>query len=432
MVISSEEINKPVSNQQGFISKLLGSKSIRVFIIVCIGVLFLNEIDVYNLPFKSLMNTEMLSINEHKGVKAYRVGIAIELSDRKRDISEMSTMVLPSWKYVSSLATLNNTALKNHKLIGNIDIKQRMIPDLLIFCEYKACKYISNTHGCMMLTKINVKYNKKYILPQCYYHVLSKKYFSEVNDYNYPFITSLYFLRQKMFRSIYNYYDYIIRCDADSFITPLILIWKPKYDYAFGNGFMGTEFTEKRLEYVASTLNLTHNHVHSMQSSWYIKTKPNYIFESIINMTIDLTQYFYENEFIDEKCKIINNITKYGCDWPDWHRGVSSLYAQNLAINHVLSSLNITQKWVTTKLDGIATSNGEDKVNKIVQVHLLQDKHKHFGELEEMHCDLINKFSTEHFISLKKVEYSKNIKDYVKRILGHSIRDHCISLMFRR
>eukprot|EP01084_Bolivina_argentea_P079524 144245_1 len=409
----------------------------------------------------------------------YRNVIAVELSSRSKDVVELHTMLYPSWMYVKSLSHFSMKKLLKHQQIykRKMDVKIDLIPqhpikiDLIIFCEPKSCDKIPI--GCNSFNDLIVLHNNndldtfKQLSPMCFFYELDDNYSHKTLTTGYPFITSLYFLIESPFIDIISYYDYILRTDMDSVITPLSLIYIPKSNTInnktktkiklpakFSKSFMGTDFTDFRLEMLAKQLNLNHSHLHQMQSSWYVQSTR---FLQLAQYTVNLTLYLFNNEFTAEKCKEIDDLhykTKHNdtaqCGWADWHQGVSSLYGQNLAINHVFyndilefnKSYGIgVDQWQNIGMD--AEPLYSYRIRDILQMHLIESKGyilKQIAEINSLNelkslCQSKeqnpnnNRFGGIDFMDNKPVSTARHGKEYASRIIMHSLKESCSMFM---
>eukprot|EP01084_Bolivina_argentea_P146977 257226_1 len=407
----------------------------------------------------STLSYMSLITQEHNLIIKYaRTGILVELSTKSFHIAQLHAMLYPSWLYINSLSHLPIHKLIKHPQIqlDNTEITSVKL-DLIIFCEPAACNNLPI--GCYPLSELHDMHNTlnklqfKQMDSTCFYHNLDDQYEARsihktvqktANQTGYQFLPSLLFLIEQPCISIINYYDYILRMDVDTFMTPLSLVYIPNsHDIslagAFGDNFMGTEFTNARLEKVSKQLNLRHAGLHGMQSTWYVQSNK---FLDIAKYAINLTIHFYRNEFSD---KICINIKKYTngeieCKWADWYQPVSSLYGSNLAINHVLYDDIISYKdkynidvneWKTIKLD---CWNDNQLIIDTVQLHVVIYKHdilKRIALLRDMQ-QLSNLCSNYQPIKLRQfqpIEEAVTAFEYASRIVGHSLRDVCATIM---
>ncbi|KAH9106292.1 hypothetical protein AeMF1_018079 [Aphanomyces euteiches] len=153
-------------------------------------------------------------------------------------------------------------------------------------------------------------------------------------------------------------YDYILRTDLDTFLTPAFATWRPAV-MTVGQG--GYEFqgynTSAKLVRIAKSLNLTSAGLTNIGSTWYGPTK---LLQTCANLTVSLMQYLHDNEFTP-----LEKSEEYGIQgWPNWHHGVLSLYAGHLAINHCTHGYGVEKRG--DMLDVDTSSKG----STLVHAHL--------------------------------------------------------------
>mmetsp|Transcript_63809 Transcript_63809/g.180072 ORF Transcript_63809/g.180072 Transcript_63809/m.180072 type:complete len:268 (-) Transcript_63809:49-852(-) len=178
-------------------------------------------------------------------------------------------------------------------------------------------------------------------------------------------------------------YAYVLRSDVDALLMPGLRSWVPEHGSAVGRGYSGEPYTEARLKTIAKDLGLKHHGIHNMQSTFYIASTKAVAFS---RMLVNLTQYFFDHEFTAERCA---EVVRQGgaCKWPEWYRQVSSLYATDLAANHLLGEPYFDATQVTDRMDHCATGcwswdlhshgalNATTRAARdIAQVHLLSAK----------------------------------------------------------
>ncbi|ETO24929.1 hypothetical protein RFI_12228 [Reticulomyxa filosa] len=399
--------------------------SLTVFVHVLAHVVFSTYYEklAVEISNSTISSNSYIRLNAKKQeLKTYRTMIAVELSERNRDLNEFIVMMHASWKYVTSLLTLPQTQpLSNHPLVGVPDKGVRVLLDLIVFCEKAACSTVQG------LTECRVPLSKSFLMSHanhsdytsgmqtyCFWHELDSDYVHRSMRYHYRFLTSLQFLQEKPMIDILPFYDYIIRTDMDAVITPNALLWTPPHQYAFGNGYMGSTFTHERLEYIAKhKLHTRTCNVHGMQSTWYVHRNK---FLELVHWALNFTEYVHQNEFTETVCA--KEVLAHGhhCNWPDWHQGVSSLYGSELAINHVFcgnksSKVHLTNDWKSFFLDSIESN----EIRNTVQFHMLQMKHS----LLEMLEGFWNLQEIKHFCA----NYRRRRRQLLPDIKGKTLED---------
>jgi len=330
--------------------------------------------------------------------------VVTELADTKRHQAQFATMLYPSWEHINEL-----------------DIPKPLCDvDLLVFCEAGACKRIPQ--GCSFTSG---EHSGK----GCFFSALGSEYESQSG---YSFSTSLRFMATEQFANVVQDYDYVMRTDVDALLLPGIRSWIPN-TAAVGEGFMGTDFTHKRLEKVAKRLGLTHWGVHGMQSTFYVSSSKIVPFSK---MLVNLTEHFYNNEFHADMCKEVES-EGGTCAWSDWHIGVSSLYATDLAANHILGTRKFTRfikfdpTQVTRKLDHGSTYDFDTRAHsadKYAQAHLMDMKFD-WGLSMEIQAEAGDFCNTGRSIlecqDSLDVLHSPSVLDYVLGSMSKSLRKEC-------
>jgi len=315
-----------------------------------VKIVFANETNSINQAKEngeSLNKAESVTDNSDSEAirRQRRTIIAVEVAKTRKSPREFLTMIYASWSFVRS----------------QWNMFSRVRVDMWVACEVGVCEYLPI--DC-------VEFEDLYHIeiaqaPICVFHRLGGDYADKWRRLNYMFMTSLEFGMMEPFKSILPLYDYVLRADVDCFITPKINDWIPEMPSAIGWGYLGSGWTSGRLRKMAQKYNLTHRGVHHFQSTWYIQSDK---FLELITLTVDIVQKLLENEFSREICMTLQkeNNGKKRCAWPDWHRGVASLYASELALNHVFEDLNA--QWKSRLLD-VAVTHKTGLVEEIVCAH---------------------------------------------------------------
>ena len=239
------------------------------------------------LGYNGISISSSLSFVSHESdltIQYVRTAICVELSRLPIHITQLHAFLYSSWLFVNSLSNIPIIELIKHPQInlqiGDQKIIESVKLDLLIFCEPESCDKIPLT--CHPLEKLYHFHDTldpmefKKMDAWCYYYKLDDEYEDRAMEKgnSYRFLTSLLFLIEEPCISIINYYDYVLRSDVDTFLTPLSLVWIPKSINnnipllgAFGDNYMGSNFTDMRLEHVANKLNLRHAGLYQTQRS---------------------------------------------------------------------------------------------------------------------------------------------------------------------
>ena len=289
--------------------------------------------------------------------------VVMQLAEPK--IHHYETFVKPSWN-----------RLEFHPETSNV------LPDLFIACHPNACNTLDE--NCREIGSNNVTIetfeNRQEHELLCFYAAVPEK-----EDESYVFAHSLNFLQMEPFNSIFNlnYYNYILRSDADAIFFPGLLNVRPTGDGWIGSGYSGTELTPHLVSRFAKRFlpdlgpPLRPNETTpSMQSTFYVhKSK----FRQFVAVLLNATKILHEKAFTKEVCDEIKNLTiaqqlhpgeTNFCRWSFWHHGVSSLYGTRVAVDHVLENVTVSKS-----LDAMVSVLDRLDISTTIQSHLLELKH---------------------------------------------------------
>ncbi len=146
-------------------------------------------------------------------------------------------------------------------------------------------------------------------------------------------------------------YEFILRTDTDTLLTEK---WNNFYPENFTvglGGYNNDAATNERIKVVAQNHGLfgQNEHIKNLGSTWYGKSKD--ILE-VSTLATSLTSYFLNNEFKGDEGS-----------WPGYYKGVSTLYASEIAINHLIKTIDKD----VINLDFPSTSS--DRVIDHVHIH---------------------------------------------------------------
>ncbi|OQS07655.1 hypothetical protein THRCLA_00350 [Thraustotheca clavata] len=152
-------------------------------------------------------------------------------------------------------------------------------------------------------------------------------------------------------------YDWILRTDIDTFLTPAFSTWKPD-KLAVGRGEYCYDGTAERLARISLDLNLTKATIDNVGSTWYGPAK---VLKECAKLSVSIMFYLRDHEFTErEKSKEYGNK-----GWPNWHYGVLSMYSGQIAINHCTRNIGFEKR--TDQLD-VASSSDESSL-KHAHIH---------------------------------------------------------------
>lgn len=153
----------------------------------------------------------------------------------------------------------------------------------------------------------------------------------------YGFINSIACLNGRS-SDILTRYDEVLKSDVDVFLTPAWNDFRPK-KFTCGQGFYAnSEEVRDRIKQVADHFARNHYGRHNLGSTFYGKTMD---VRLVCAMATVLCEWFIEVEFKNQPGA-----------WPGWYRGVASMYATEIALNHWVPDLD----GPSPLLDGHSTS----------------------------------------------------------------------------
>eukprot|EP00462_Mataza_sp_D1_P001024 CAMPEP_0175091448 /NCGR_PEP_ID=MMETSP0086_2-20121207/1906_1 /TAXON_ID=136419 /ORGANISM="Unknown Unknown, Strain D1" /LENGTH=452 /DNA_ID=CAMNT_0016364187 /DNA_START=532 /DNA_END=1887 /DNA_ORIENTATION=- len=313
-----------------------------------------------------------------------RTALVTALSPKPVHLQQFFAFMHPTWVYQTSQAqrlwrTKDQLAPETKSLSDEL----RVILDLVVFCEEGTCESFPIT--CQLISaQDDWPVEQKDESSRCVFVPLTNYTKTE-----YRFLSSLNFLittdfRRRIVES--NIYDYVLRADTDTLVGPGSSSWVPPGNGSVGYGFSGDttdNITGVLLRKTAAELGLTHRGLLNMQSTFYLRVECINQFSALL---VNLTQWMFEHSFTEDACArweaefsplLVDE--EVVCEWPRWHKAITSLYATNLAFNHLIASPSGLAEEVTMRLDyDDWRSEAKNKFGfaGVVLVHLLYSKHK--------------------------------------------------------
>lgn len=143
-------------------------------------------------------------------------------------------------------------------------------------------------------------------------------------------------------------YTHILRTDVDCFITPAWNQFSPE-TFVYGRGgYSNDDDTRQRLRSIAAQYGLAHRGSTSIGSTWY---GPTALVRRVCAFSEMLTKHLLTHHFASDEGK-----------WPGWYRGVSLLYAGEIAVNHCAPEAQRSEF-----LDAFSTSR--EPVSRYAHIH---------------------------------------------------------------
>lgn len=167
-------------------------------------------------------------------------------------------------------------------------------------------------------------------------------------------------------------YDYLFRCDEDSFLAPYLGQWHSETFQAGSATYILEQvpITQNRLDTIAKRHHLVNQGLVNIGASWYGNTKT---MKECAKLSIEMMYYMYEYEFTPYE-----RSTQIGTrNWADWHFGILTLYSGHLAINHctrgqaVQIHSSLLGDKISSFLDAESTSDAD--INRTIHVHCWGD-----------------------------------------------------------
>ncbi|RHY81714.1 hypothetical protein DYB31_002133 [Aphanomyces astaci] len=148
------------------------------------------------------------------------------------------------------------------------------------------------------------------------------------------------------------HYDWLLRTDLDTFLTPAFSTWQPLKMTVGMGGYSFSETNAARLARISGDLGLHDSHLNNIGSTWY---GPADLVRTCAQLAVTTMQYLHEHEFTAQE-----KSHEYGIQgWPEWHHGVLTLYAGHIAINHCTKDAGVVKDdvnldYATTSTDAVA------------------------------------------------------------------------------
>lgn len=120
-------------------------------------------------------------------------------------------------------------------------------------------------------------------------------------------------------------YRQLLKTDVDTFVTPAWTTFMPSGFLCGRGAYVHSQDVRDRLLRLAADMGLTHRGWHNLGST--LLGPPARVRE-VCALATRITEHLLETEFRHDPGR-----------WPEWFRGVSSMYATELALNHLVPDL---------------------------------------------------------------------------------------------
>ena len=266
-----------------------------------------------------------------------------------------ATMLHASWKYVVS----QNEWAKNQI--------EGMKVDLVVYFDEKfdSGKIPNDCAEISSPKSIDLRQPSR-----CYRRVVS------ATNHAYNYMNGFAYLQDSELPEILSKYHYVLRSDADCFITPSFLKFKlkPAVEIAFNGWCYHGEFAGKMLKKLAKELDWKRQSTfESAGSAWYMKSDK---FIGLSQKTLFATQYVFENGWNITKYPEIEPYIKTNSkgSWPEWWQPISLLYGGDLAIHDFFYNLT-TAKNQMSIIDH-DTHGSEHLLTSAIHLHAIHGSDK--------------------------------------------------------
>ena len=143
--------------------------------------------------------------------------------------------------------------------------------------------------------------------------------------HDYGFLNSIFCLNGPGSEVLDNY-AYLLRSDVDVFLTPAWLHFHPQRMMCGIGQYCHSDEVKQKCIRLAEKFNLTHRGWHNLGSTLY---GPAQQVRAVCRLATMLCEYLIDTEFRQDPGA-----------WPNWFRGVSSMYAGEIALNHLVPDLD--------------------------------------------------------------------------------------------
>jgi hypothetical protein len=219
---------------------------------------------------------------------------------------------------------------------------------------------------------------------------------------NYRFINSIQFMTSPEAKETVKNYKYCLRTDADVFLTKHFKHFRPRLPLFGSWPLVFTEEVSAKLSGIAAKLKLDYVHMHNVGTTVLYKTNDVIGYSKL---QLQICEHLMLHEFPEEG------------SWPNWFRGVCTMYAGELAANHCFL------RGITLGGIDCMSMSGDEISNFDLHIHAFHTAQyfsKHAfrrGEYDKMNPDeldisKINNYCL--FIAKKSLDEIKILRDAIK------------------
>ena len=257
-------------------------------------------------------------------VKRDHLGVAMYIPNSEIHARQFLGFLFASWRYMVD---------HEDKLFENMRKENMNRLDLLVFCHPNICKHFMEF--CTLISNLKDIHATKE--QRCW--AVVQPFETEIK---YTPLNSYIMFKRDDVAELPKKYKYILRTDADVFLSPPLFVLKP-HRFLFGQGGYSDPFNMERLKMIAKKIGLTHRGVHHVGSTMCGETNK---FIEISLKAYNATKYMFLNEF-DPKLPGLETIDfkkNIEGEWIRWWRPVSSMYGGELAVNDALPDISLNNK----------------------------------------------------------------------------------------
>lgn len=218
-------------------------------------------------------------------------------------------------------------------------------------------------------------------IPNDCIHIKTESISKEGLFFNYGYINSIHCLTTKEAEILYNY-KYILRTDVDVFLTSKYKDFIPQYYTTGHGGYNNDENIKNNLKTIANTFNLKYKENYNIGSTHYGYAP---LVVNIAKLQFKISEHIFTNWFKEDEGA-----------WAGWYKGVTTMYAGELAVNHLCD-----ESIKTNKIDFYSDSN--NKVSDYYHIHSWHTENDY-----SKHKLLSNKYADIIKTEIKDIDIIKN------------------------
>jgi hypothetical protein len=267
--------------------------------------------------------------------------------------------------------------MKIRCIITFVENKKNLLIDILNMYEsFKESKIYENTDLIICAPK-----SVWYLLPKTDPNVIiiETNSISDSNSHdktflNYHYVNSISCITLNQDWLLKSNYEYILKTDCDVFLTNNFIDFFPdKHLFYTGRGaYSNSDNIRNKIKTIAKRNGYRYQDNQNIGATWY-GNKNDII--NVAKLTIEALADLLKNDFPTEG------------QWPDWYKGVSSMYASELAVNHLIDKNNII---ISDKFDSSSTDNRNWKDTGVYHIHCwhTDDLYSKFKNINKTYIDI--------------------------------------------